>query len=74
VIVEVVYQAPVYVRVDTMTGTVVSVVVDDEGCRPDANASVTMPDNNGWRARDQVADEARDIAARAQWPAWRLGR
>jgi hypothetical protein len=71
-LVEVVYQAPVYVTVDTATGKVVSVVVDDEACLPDTAASTTET-KTGMRVTESVAAKARAIASRKQWPAWRTG-
>ena len=70
--------APVNVAVDTRTGEVLSVDVDDEGIEIGAGVNdtddieVSRLDGDG-EVPSNLINKAIAIAERADWPAWHVG-
>ena len=70
--------APVHVALDTRTGKVLSVEVDDEGF--EIGAGVNADDeievqrlDNFEPAPEAIRERAIAIAIAADWPAWQIG-
>lgn len=64
------YMVPAYAVVDTDTGEVERVAVEDEAAKP--TGEVTTPE--GDDVRDLLAyDTALRIAKSAEWPEWTIG-
>lgn len=64
--VDVLYTCPVVVEVDTDTGEIVRVNVDDENVRLDPAQIEAAKDNEAERVATEIAEEA-------TWPAWEFG-
>ena len=77
--VQVWYEVPVAVHVDTETGEVTRVVVIDEEIHPEpqrvphvGDCDVTLADFSG-PAPEDVAKRAREIAESQEWTVWENG-
>lgn len=62
----VVYQVPVLVEVDTTSGLVESVIVDDEAVSGPLDVMLGVGGDDERRRAFEIAEEA-------DWPAWQLG-